>query len=652
MMTDDPHLYLGAVLDQRYELRRHVATGGMAHVFQAYDHNLDRDVAIKIPLARLANQADFLASFTEEAKAAAKLSHPHVVAIYDQKRTEYPPALHQLLKEQGDPDQPLVYLVMEYVNGATLRQVLRPGQPMPVAEALKIFAGLASAVAASHEQNLLHRDIKPENVLLTDTQVKVTDFGLAHAIDQPSHQGTSPSSKDSDAAVIYATAAYAAPEQLQHGQVSTRTDVYAAGVVLYEMLTGSLPHTATGEPEHGSAHLSVPKPSSMVPTLAPAIDALVVGATAANPQQRIPDGPHLLQAVHAAEQAVHHAPSDAATTVSMPPITDAQDHPGKPHHTMDLPVVPGPALAGDPAATGGWHSARRRGWAAWGLVAAITAVALLIVGVIVANVYGPLATTTTPALVGKTRAQAEQSTLNDGLHPDFQQEFSETVAADQVIRTEPVAGSTIDKNGTLTIVISAGKERYEVPDLRGMTLTQAGQALQQRNLVLGSNEATYTADYPEGQIVDSSPNQGRSLKRGSKVDVTLSRGPGVVVPPLTSRPAQEALQQLQQSGLVLGEQKYENSATVPNGSIIDSSPKAGERVAAGSTVTLTISQGPKLIPVPDVTTWDYHQAEKELQSKGFKVEVNGLKLANKVLWTQPGAGTQLPEGSTVTLAVS
>ncbi len=671
--VENPDLYVRSELNGRYRLVEHVATGGMAHVFTAWDLKLDREVAIKIPLVHLTSQPHFIENFINEAKAAARLSHPHVVAVYDQDRSSYPEPVRQALQQHPSDhplpaDAPMIYLVMEYVKGRNLRHLLQSGQPLPTRQALGFFSAVASALAAAHQAGMLHRDIKPENVLVTDTgQVKVTDFGLAHAIGGGHSNGTSPTT-------IFGTAAYAAPEQITSGEVSPCTDVYAAGVMLFEMLTGKLPQPepaaagasdAFAQRATRQASVQVPAPSTLIPTIPAAVDAVVLAATHPDPTQRIPDGSHLL---HRLRSAVNSLPAgghttgqgeDLQATQALPRVSTPDATQPATHRTMAMPVLgsPGSPAADYPPARDNpqhrWASpAQRRSWVAWALVAGIVTLATIIAGVVLVNLYGPLSTTETPALVGKTRAQAEQAATQAGLRTDFKQQFSETVSADQVISTDPVAGSTIDKDGTITVYISAGKERYDIPDLRGLTLTQAGQTLQQRTLKLGKQTDVFTADYAEGQIVVSSPAQGKQVKRGTTVDVTVSRGPGVVVPSLLNQQGTQAQQQLQGEGFQLGQVQYANSSTVVLGAVISQSPEPGTRVAPGSTVSLTISQGPTTVTVPDVNGWNYTDAENKLKELGLTTEITGLNLIGKVINVSPGANTQVPEGTKITLWVS
>ncbi len=650
--TSDP--LVGELLDGRYVIQRKLARGGMATVYLADDQRLTRTVAVKVMHEGLGDDQDFIGKFDREARAAARLSHPNVVSVFDQ-------GVHR-----GRP-----YIVMEYVEGCTLRHMITREGSFSPERALDLLIPVTAAVAAAHESGLIHRDIKPENVLISDRgQIKVADFGLARAISAQTVTATG---------MLIGTVSYIAPELVTHGKADPRADVYALGVVLYEMLTGSKPHTGDNPIQVAYAHVhkAIPAPSSAVKTswresrngIPPYLDALVTSAAARRPADRPIDArvllDHLRQAREALARGVMDDPAltermrgttldpesqitepvpslrspvegERTPTLRFTPATPIS--PGLPEITDGMPYYDGPV---EPAPAG----RTRRRWPA--LVAIILAVALVGTGLwwVFAGQY-----TSTPALVRLSQAQAKQAADQAGLRITFDSEYSEDVPAGKVARTDPVGGDRIVHGGTVRAFLSKGPERYSLPALRGLDLATATESLTGINLTVGNVTEAYDDTIGAGRVVSASFKEGTPLKPGTAVDLVVSQGPApVTLADWTDKPVKEAQTALKEQGLKVKVEK-QNHADIEKNNVISQTPPAGE-VHRGDTVTLVVSKGPVMKVVPSVRGYYLARAREILTKAGFKVSVN--RLINfgfdRVVGTSPGAGSKAPLGSTVTV---
>ena len=650
---------VGRLLDGRYRIGPRIARGGMASVYEATDIRLDRTVAVKIMHPGLGDDDDFAARFVREARAAARLSHPHVVGVFD----------------QGD-DAGTVFLVMELVPGHTLRDVIRKEAPMAPGRALALIDPVLSALAQAHRSGLIHRDIKPENVLIGDDGgVKVADFGLAKAVSADTqHTATG--------GVLIGTVSYLAPELVVDGRADARADVYATGVVLYELLTGHKPHEGESpiQVAYKHVHEDVPPPSAVVPGLPAYVDALVARATARDRGQRPADAGVLLHQVHRVAQALatgvtddEELTADLMPAPAVPAVgSDTEPDPfdadefatlltpaeaamagHQPEHTTSLvPVPPREVIEPSAVFTPGGPVRPRR--SRRGLLLMLLAL-LLAVGVGVgAWWFGWARYTQTPSVLGDREAAAVQTLEAAGLEVrEGAPAYSETVAAGRVLSTDPAPGERVLDGGTVTIVLSLGKERYEVPKVRGMTEDQAQDALADLNLEFGESIGRWSETVPKGTILGSDPEKGTSLRPGSIVDLYISEGPKPIrVKDYTGKPAELAEQELGDRGLVVERGEPQYSDTVPEGHVISQTPASGT-LFRGDTVTLVVSQGPELVEIPGgLVAAGVDSATQTLQALGFVVEVQnadeylGLGFVFEV---DPPSGTMVPRGSTVTL---
>jgi len=534
---------IGRTLDGRYRLIRRLADGGMATVYLAVDERLDREVALKVMRQHLTHDESFVTRFRREARSSASLSHPNVVAVFD----------------QGEDDG-CIFLAMEYVPGQTLRDVMREEGLLSPRAALDVLEPVLLALAEAHAKGLIHRDVKPENVMINDNgTVKVADFGLARAVTSQTVTSTQ--------GVLLGTVAYLSPEQVERGIADARSDVYAAGLMLFEMLTGTKAFTGD-TPIHVAyqhVHGGVPTPSSRVAGLPPALDDLVAVATARDPDDRPADAGEFLDLVRRTRAALSVGALDArpaglaATAAAAQPTSTAAfpvqgsraaseraaggvaTRPRS--ETVAITMSP-PPLEGRVVADGTGGRRRRRWWPAIlasALVAGLTAWFFLI---------GPGATATVPSVQGRTQAEAVNAVRTAALDPTVTETFSEKVPKGVVISADPIPGSNVGRGSDVALVVSKGPERYAVPKVVGMTLAEARERIQEVNLKVGKVTKSFNEKVPEGQVVTAKPGPGASLKKGTAVALTVSRGRQPIdVPDLTGKDATNAARQLGNLGL-------------------------------------------------------------------------------------------------------
>jgi beta-lactam-binding protein with PASTA domain/predicted Ser/Thr protein kinase len=649
---------LGRTLDGRYRVLRRLADGGMATVYLAVDERLDREVALKVMLPHLAHDESFVTRFRHEARSAASLSHPNVVAVFD----------------QGE-DGGYVFLAMEYVPGQTLREVLRSGEPLSPRAALDVLESMLEALAQAHATGLIHRDVKPENVILNDNgTVKVADFGLARAVADKTATSTS--------GVLLGTVAYLSPEQVERGVADARSDVYASGLMLFEMLTAT--KAFTGEtPIHVAyqhVHGGVPSPSSRVPDLPPALDELVAVATARDPDERPADAGEFLELVRRTRATLSPAALDArpqgmaaAVAASVPTSTAAlplggvtagsatgaalarsggsasavDTRPRSDTAALDLPAPPleGRVVGGGGADGGG----RRRRW--WPVVVAGLLVAAAAAGWFL--LLGPGATATVPSVVGRTEAEAVTAVRTASLDPQVSEVFDEKVPKGEVVRADPAPGASVPRGSDVALVVSKGPERYAVPSVVGMTLAEATARIKGGSLKVGKVTKAFSEKVPEGQVISAAPKAGSSLKKGTAVALAVSKGRKPIdVPDLTGKNAKNAARDLADLGLAVDATRQENSDSVPKGRVLSQSPRDGT-LFKGDTVTLVVSKGPVLVEVPNVVGQQVQRARRILLDAGFTVEVREALggFFHTVRLQDPAAGSKVPKGSTVTLTI-
>ncbi|MFJ4436392.1 Stk1 family PASTA domain-containing Ser/Thr kinase [Streptomyces sp. NPDC088923] len=624
---------LGKVLDGRYRVDALIAAGGMSTVHRAVDLRLDRVVALKVMHPELATDAVFVERFIREAKSVARLDHPNVVSVFDQ-----------------NADGAFVYLAMEYVPGCTLRDVLRERGALSPRAALDILEPVLAGLGAAHRAGLVHRDMKPENVLIGDDgRVKVADFGLVRGVGTDSRS----------TGAVLGTVSYLAPEQISDEAVDERADVYACGIVLFEMLTGGKPHLGDSPAQVLYQHLNtdVPAPSGFFPALDPAFDTLVAAAAAREPAARPRDAVALLAAVRHATAHLDGAALDAE-----PPAARAGGHDNAEDRTSVLPralTLPRPGAAGDvsrtsvlptptpapaPARTG---RPRRRLWSAL-----VVAVVVLCGGAGVWYVNAGQFTEV-PRVLAKSEKEAKGRLDKAGLRvKDVKGRYSATEPRGTVLGTDPAPGARIRDHGEVALTVSLGPRTVDVPRLTGKTLTEARAALRGRGLDPGLVTERFDQDVSQGAVIDTEPQAGENVKAGSTVRITVSRGAPVDVPEVSGKDEAEAREELSDAGLdvkVAAERVFSSDAD--EGAVAKQSPSPGKRLAAGDTVTLTLSKGPDLVEVPDVEGKQEDEAKGLLEDAGFEVKVSRWFLGHTVWDQSVSGGDTAPRGSTVTIRV-
>jgi len=639
---------IGRMLDRRYHVRSRIAHGGMATVYLATDTRLDRQVALKVMHAELARDADFVARFIGEAKSVARLSHPNIVQVFD----------------QGSDGQ-FLYLAMEYVPGRTLRSLLRERHWLPWNDAFEVMDPMLAGLAAAHQAGIVHRDVKPENVLLTgDGRVKVVDFGLARAQAAAGNTRTG---------LIIGTVAYIAPEQVTGGVTDVRTDVYASGVMLFEMLTGRQPYTGDTPLAIAYRHVNeeVPPVGALVAGVPPGVDQLVRAATSRDPRQRPADADAFLHAIRSLRGMPSVADGDAITGAWADPgqaygnfsgLLGPPAGAGGGSHTMvvasgsgyDPPGYgAGPAYDGSPpygGAYGGevtfdgrepflqrWLFTRRLAY----LVAALAVVLGIAFGGwwYTTGRYAPL-----PSVDGLTLTAAGKALHQAGFAAqEGTPVMSDTVPKGDVISTSP-SGRAV-KGSTIMLTVSAGPRMITVPPVTGQSLSGAIALLRRAGLTVSDTPKNVAADgVAIGTVAGTTPAAGTSWPANRTVYVDVVAGtplPNLVGQNISAIQGWAGSNNIQLNVVQVASDQ-------PQGIIVKQSPAEGSPVVPGqTTVTVYVSNGPPQVQIPDVRGQKFGKAQNELQQLGFKVVGQQFGPGQTVFAVSPTGSA--PSGSTITV---
>jgi beta-lactam-binding protein with PASTA domain/serine/threonine protein kinase len=627
----------GQLLDGRYLVESRLAQGGMATVYLGRDTRLDRTVALKIAHAELARDREFVRRFMTEARAVAQLSSPNVVAVYD----------------QGSAGK-VLYIAMEYVAGPTLREVLNARGSLSVRESLDVIEGVLTGLAAAHRAGIIHRDVKPENVLLgNDGAVKVADFGLARAAAAATHTKTG---------MIIGTAAYLAPEQVSSSTSDARTDVYAAGVMLFEMLTGTQPHTGESPLAVAYMHVNevVPAPSSLVPELPPALDALVALATSRDPDLRPADAGQFLHAItevrhgaplSATRRGQHAAPYgapaslEAGSGATADSMADTDLGPAVSGPLVLGSSTPGPADRSQPNASGARHALGSGGGgrsdAPGGLIGlpggradASPAQHTLVVS----------AGTIVPGF-GESEHDRRYRRLG-GHGPDSEPPLQRLLFSRRLFYV--LGGLAVVLTAVLLVWWLSAGQYTSVPQVSGWSVGLARTELTSLGFQV-RDDASQHSNVLVGHIISTSPKAGAKIKNGGTVTLTLSLGPvKIKVPSVTGVPLQQAQQELRSAGLTAGPTQQTPSTTISAGVVISTDPVAGTLWPKNKSVGLTVSSGQ---PLPDFTGQQVSAAQAAAAAGGYLInpvpDAKSNEPVNTITRQSPAAGTPIQSGEVV-----
>ena len=635
---------IGRLVDGRYQVRSRIARGGMATVYLATDLRLERRVAIKVMHGHLADDESFKQRFIQEARSAARLAHPNVVNVFDQGQ-----------------DADSAYLVMEYLPGITLRDLLQEYGSLTAEQTLDISEAVLSGLAAAHKAGIVHRDLKPENVLLADDgRIKIGDFGLARAATANTATG----------AALLGTVAYLSPELVTRGIADTRSDIYAVGIMMYEMLTGEQPFRGEQPMQIAYQHANdaVPTPSTVNPRVPAELDELVLWATARDPEHRPRDARTMLDQLHDTEALIKTALPSTATgaqrTVVLPSTPASPISPASEAETQILgsrATARAAAAASVPDSTAALAvaSQRRRGRGIWLLI-------LVIVLAAVAGTTGwyfgagPGSKVTIPqSIAGKTPAEAEAILHDLGFVVKAENGTidSPVVPKDAVAETKPAIGSAIAKGATVQLLISTGPKPIPFADAitKGMLLDDAKAAIEAAPWTLAGTTKQFDAEVAQDGVIDVLGADGATSILGSEtygelqeLTLVVSAGP---VPDVAGKSLDEAIGLLAAVEVTATSGSEEYSDTVPEGAVIMIELGEGQVLHPGDAVTLQISRGPAPVDVPDIIGWTWADAKAKLDELGIGYEYNhGADLAPELVTvksTDPNAGVTIHRGDKI-----
>ena len=590
--------YIGKLLDNRYEILEIIGTGGMARVYKARCHRLNRLVAIKILREDLAQDAEFRRRFHDESQAVAMLSHPNIVAVYDVSRSS-----------------DLEYIVMELIDGITLKQYMqKKGNKLNWREALHFITQIVKALGHAHSRGIIHRDIKPHNIMvLRDGSVKVADFGIARV----ASGGHSTLTQEALGSVHYIS-----PEQARGSHIDARSDLYSAGVVLYEMITGRLPFEGDTPVSVAIQHInSIPlSPRELDPTIPEALEAITMKAMAPNPDNRYPSADAMLADLeefrknpsinfdYDVSEFVPEEPEEGAMTQIRTPHTPVRSRVPEPEprrRRYEEPEEEEEEPENRPR-----RRDRRRGGTNWPIIAAIVVILAFVAGLFyfmyqffISSILMPSPDYTIPKLTGYTYEEVLQD-------PELRQEFNIVVgqtveseeAAGTILRQDPAAGSTVKSNNAeITVTVSGGPEVIQMIDVTNQEYLKALATLRDMGLSVEAPEYQFDDEVPANYIISYTPAEGTELKAGDSVHLVVSKGPEaskVTLISFADMAQSDAESRIRLMNLEVGEIEHVSSETVPEGKVVEQWPEAGTEVEEGSKVNLTVSTGPENPDIP------------------------------------------------------
>ena len=636
----------GELIDDRYQLTALLATGGMATIYSAIDTRLDRKVAVKIMHPHLAQDEDFVGRFIREAKAAASLSHPNIVAVQDQGWNQ--------------SGVPAVFIVMELVEGHTLRDYIHERGKLTIEDALSFIDPVLSALSAAHAIGIIHRDIKPENILISkEGRVKIADFGLARG----NMLGTTMTAESS---VILGSVSYLSPEQVQRGVADSRSDVYATAIVLFEMITGEKPFAGETPIQIAYMHVNekIPLLSSKVKGVPAALDELVAKATSTDPDERPRDASAFLAELNRVRTEIDPKRKQLSLELDLPvaPIREEvrdksrmakRAEAAKAAQATEI-VTP---MTENTANTKKDRAEERRRVSKRVRRNRIIAI-LLAISVGVAGwwiVLGPGAKVSVPSVIGASLDKANSLFSPLGLKSEVAKRvYSEEDAEGLIIAQNPAGGDKTEPNGTVKLTISKGPERYVVPQLIGLTPEAAVNAIAKFPLKTGTITEVFNTEIPKGFVISAEPKPGTKVRRDVAINLVVSKGiETLAVTSFVEKSGEEALTELTDAGFDVTVTYAFDEKIIPGG-VISQTPAAGD-VPKGAKIELVVSKGSAYTTIPTMGIVGQTQikATQILKDLGLVVKVKtlGATKNKKVINVLPKAGTKVKRGSTVTITV-
>jgi serine/threonine-protein kinase len=625
----------GELIDGRYQLISQIAQGGMASIYSALDTRLDRKVAVKIMHPHLAQDEAFVNRFIREAKAAAALTHPNAVSVQDQG--------------WNTNGVPAVFIVMEMVEGSTLREYLDESRKFGVAQTLQYLTAILGALAAAHKLGIIHRDIKPENILISnDGRIKIADFGLAHG-------ALIGSTLTAESSVVLGSVSYLSPEQVQRGISDARSDVYSTGILAYELLVGEKPFSGDSPIQIAYMHVNnrVPRVSQSRSDIPKELDDLIYAATSSNPDERPRDAAVFLSGIQDIARSIDPKRNQLSLELDIPmqkiseksskmkkkklkpePVREITEE--KPKREM---------TAGTKRRTS--KRVRRNR-----IIAATLAVALGI-GSWYALI-GPGSRIVVPSVVGASIEEANAALAPLGLTSEIiERRFDEDIASGKILESDPSGGDKVDAGGRVNLVVSKGQERYVIPVLTGLTPSAALKVLTSQPLKSAGISEEFNTTIPKGLVISSNPPNGQKVKRDTPVSILVSKGiEEIALTTYVGQSADQAQNELTEAGFNV-ESSFAYSETVAAGAVVSQTPAGVVSAPKGSTITLVVSKGSKFVFIPNVYSIETNKAMATLKDLGLKVKVRsiGKKTVKYVTNVSPKIGTKVLRGTVVTITV-
>ena len=627
----------GELIDNRYLLQRQIASGGMATIYAGLDTRLDRPVAVKIMHAHLANDEAFVSRFIKEAKATAALSHPNIVSIQDQGWNE------------GGP--PAVFLVMELVEGSTLRDYLNENGSLTVEQTLQLITPVLSALSAAHRIGIIHRDIKPENILISkDGRIKVADFGLARNIAMGQ-------TMTAESSVVLGSVSYLSPEQVQRGVADARSDIYAIGIVLFEMLTGDKPYSGETPIQIAYRHVNdrIPNIQTINSSIPASVAELVYEATAPNPDLRPKDAEELLSKLKEIQAQIDPKRRQMSLELDLPPVVSKKSKRGKVSVTSAFGGIKektSQLISSKPININKPEDSIRtkkrkvsRRVRRNRIIALFLLIAILFGGYKVLNANK----ISVPSLVGMSQNEAKSSLKNLGLSIEVVEEvFSEDVPKGKIIATKPGGGGKVSPAGTVGLIVSKGQERIVIPVLNGLTPDIASGKISDLGLSVGQVNESFDMKVAAGFVIGTDPKDGSEVRRKSIVNLIVSKGvEQLSLSSYVGKGGEQALSELNDLGFDVNV-KYSFSDNVFKGQVITQTPEKSDLISKGSKIELVISKGSEFVFVPNVLGKNKNDASVDLENLGLKVSVKGSGKVNNIT---PAIGSKVKQGTVITITL-